>query len=256
MRKSRAPRPRDRVFIIPDVHTPYHDEQALECALRALEGWRPTKVVVLGDFVDFACVSTYVKDPRRVAPLAVEIAAANAALDRIDAACKRAGCRDKTFLLGNHEVRLELYIMRSAPELVGHVQSVEHMLSLHRRPGWTVVPYKRAVQIGHMRLSHDFGRAGVNAARQAVLDVGESAVFGHTHRLSVHYQGTVAGRRLVGATLGWLGDPEAIDYRHQDLVRRDSQHGFGVAHVLDGGLFWLQAIPIVEGRAVVDGTLY
>ena len=105
-------------------------------------------------------------------------------------------------------------------------------------------------------MTHDVGRAGANAARQSLLDVGENIAFGHTHRIQVVYQGTVAGRRLVGATLGWLGDADAIDYRHRDSVRRDSAHGFGVAHMRADGVFWLQAVPIIEGACVVDGVEY
>jgi hypothetical protein len=122
--------------------------------------------------------------------------------------------------------------------------------------GWQTIDYKRSLRIGKMLLTHDVGRAGVHAARQSLLDVGDNIVFGHTHRMQVVYQGQTTGDRHVGATLGWLGDPEAIDYRHADMVKRDWQHGFGVAHILDSGAFWLQAIPIVNGLAVVDGVVY
>jgi predicted phosphodiesterase len=240
-----------RILLMPDLHAPALDEAAFSCFLDVLARWKPDVLVCLGDFIDLACVSTYAKDPRTTASLQDEIEGARKARARVD---KAAGKATKVFLMGNHEARLESYLIRQAPEVIGFV-SVRELLQLHAN-GWKVVDYKSTFQLGHLRMSHDYGRAGVNAARQSCVDVGESVAFGHTHRLQVHYQGTQAGARHVGASLGWLGDPEAVDYRHRDLVRRDWQHGFGVVHMLKDKRFWLQAVPIVGGQCVVDGVVY
>jgi predicted phosphodiesterase len=250
------PEPTTRLFIIPDVHTPYHHVGAWRTTLSALRGFRPDFVVQLGDFSSFDSVSSHPQDPTLVLPLDKEIAGSNAALDELDLACRDAGTpRNQRWLLeGNHETRVTRYVQKLAPELRPFIDWRD-MLHLDRR-GWQTIDYKRSLRIGKMLLTHDVGRAGVHAARQSLLDVGDNIVFGHTHRMQVVYQGQTTGDRHVGATLGWLGDPEAIDYRHADMVKRDWQHGFGVAHILDSGAFWLQAIPIVNGLAVVDGVVY
>lgn len=243
-----------RVFLFPDLHAPYHDHKAFACALAVIRGGGYDTVVVLGDFGDFAAVSSYPKDPSRLLPFDREVVGVNAALDLLDAACRVGKVKHKLFLEGNHETRLARYVLAMAPELRTFVDWKD-MLHLDKRR-WTCTPYKASIQIGDLRLSHDFGRAGVNAARESVRDMGHSVAFGHTHRLQVHYQGLLNGKRHVGATLGWLGDPEAIDYRHKDAIRRDSVHGFGVVSVLPSGLFWLQAVPIVKNLAIVDGVVY
>lgn len=242
-----------RMLICPDVHAPYHDHAAWSCFLEVANMWRPDVCVVLGDFADFAAVSSHPKVPGRLLPFATEVEYANDALDELDAALGRQ-CATKEFLQGNHEDRLSRYVAKQAPDLNEFVDW-RGVLQLDRR-GWRVTPYKTSIAYGRLRLTHDVGRAGVQAARQSRMDTGHSLVFGHTHQLQVSYGGTVAGDRHVGATLGWLGDPEAIDYRHRDMVRREWQHGFGVAHFLADGTFWLQAIPIVRGRCVVDGKVY
>jgi hypothetical protein len=139
--------------------------------------------------------------------------------------------------------------------LHGVVKSWDELLRLKER-GWNVTPYKESIQIGELRITHDVGRAGVNSARASLMDTGANILFGHTHRLIVHYQGQLWGNPHVGITGGWLGDPMAIDYRHRDSVCRDSIHGFVAIHMLDNGIFWAQAIPIINGQAVVDGKVY
>jgi hypothetical protein len=247
-----------RALLFPDLHAPYHDERAFSCALAAVKIWRPEVVIVLGDFADFYKVSSFNLDPRRKLSFADEIRIARKCRARLDAACKTAGCRDKRFLQGNHEVRLDTYLSKRAPEMVEVLdeQGVDWqgLLQLDQS-GWAVTPYKRSIQLGKLRISHDVGRAGVYSARQSQLDMGCSVAFGHTHRLAAHYQGTIDGPRHVGLTCGWLGDPEFIDYNHRDRVQRDSIHGFCTVHVLPDGEFWANLIPIIDGRCIVDGQL-
>ncbi len=245
-----------KLLALPDVHVPYHHHPSWACALDVARRWRPDGCVQLGDFSSFDSVSAYPIDPKRILPYPDEVAGSNAALDELDAALKAGGCvrENKWILEGNHETRLSRYIAAHAPVLAGAIDW-QHELRLDQR-GWKTLPYKESLAFGELRISHDFGRAGVNAARQSLLDVGTNVLFGHTHRGQVVYQGQQSGKRHVGCTAGWLGDPEAIDYRHRDLVRRDSQHGLAVLHFLASGEFWLQFVPIVGGRCVIDGVIY
>lgn len=242
-----------KLLICPDLHAPYHHLPSWRCFLRVAAGWKPDGCIILGDFGDFCEVSSHPKDPKRRQPFTQELAGVNRALDQLDAALG-LDCWG-VYLQGNHETRLERFVADKAPVLDGVVRPWDELLYLHER-GWRVVPYKQSYQIGELRVTHDVGRAGVNAARQSLLDCGTNIIFGHTHRLISHYQGQLYGNPHVGITSGWLGDPTAIDYRHRDSVCRDSIHGFSVVHMLDNGVFWAQAVPVINGRAVVDGVLY
>jgi predicted phosphodiesterase len=241
-------------LLLPDLHAPYEDKRAWSCFLDVVRRWKPDVFICLGDFGDCAAISAHPKDPKRVLPFREEIKGIRAARRRLEDALDAAGCSQRHMIQGNHDTRISRFVNERAPELVDLVQDWTEAYGLGE--DWNVTPYKESLQIGHLRMTHDVGRAGANAARQTLADVGENIAFGHTHRIQVVYGGTVAGRKLVGATLGWLGDPEAIDYRHRDSVRRDSTHGFGAFHMLADGCFWLNAVPIVEGRCVLDGVLY
>lgn len=252
---SRKPR-LQKLLLMPDLHAPYHSEVAYSCFLGVVAGWGPDTLVNVGDFGDCNAISAHPKDPRKTMPFVEELKGIRAARARLDKACKAGGVKRKIILQGNHDTRIDRYINEKAPEMAGMVDWTDSAAYDLQRNRWEVVPYKESLQIGHLRMTHDVGRAGVNAARQSLLDVGESIAFGHTHRGQVVYQGTVTGRKLVGATIGWLGDPEAIDYRHRDSIRRDSIHGFAVVYMREDGVFWLNFVPIIEGACVVDGIEY
>ena len=243
-----------KIFLMPDLHAPYQHKQAFSCALAAIRGWKPDVFVCLGDFGDCNKISDHPKDPRRVMPFEQELQGIRAARRQLEDALDHAGCRERHMLQGNHDTRIDRYMAKNAPDMVGLVQPWTEAYGLGEE--WIVTPYKESLQIGHLRMSHDYGRHGAHAARQSLLDVGENIAFGHTHRVQILYMGTVAGRKLVGATLGWLGDPDAIDYRHRDSVRRDSMHAFGTAYMRPDGAFWLNPVPIIDGACVLDGVEY
>ncbi len=240
----------ERVLILPDCHHPYVDHLAWNTFLRVAKVWKPKTLIILGDFVDFYQVSQFPKDPGRKMGFSGEIEAARVALNQLSA----LRVPRVVYCEGNHETRLARYVAARSPELHGLID-VKSLLDVRKR-GWEWVPYGHYSSVGKLHFMHDAGHAGVAAARQSVASFGGCIIFGHTHRAASHYESTVNGDRHCGFTMGWLGDPEAIDYRHRARVIRESQHGFGIAHVeLSTGLGWVSFVPILGGRAVVDGKM-
>lgn len=87
---------KDTVVVFPDIHFPYHDEKALNCALQVLEYVKPSAFLLLGDFVEGESVSHWQWAKKKRPPLEYqlpaikeEIVLANEGLDRIDEACKK-----------------------------------------------------------------------------------------------------------------------------------------------------------------------
>lgn len=239
-----------RILICPDVHIPYQDPVAWECFLCVAEQWKPDTLVFLGDVVDLYQVSAHPKDPTRRITFQEEIAATNQELGRVGA----LKVPEVIYCEGNHETRLQRMLIAQAPQLVGMVD-VRDLLQVDRR-GWTWVPYGTHHRIGKLHFTHDIGHCGVYAARQSSMAFGHNIIFGHTHRAGAHYESTVNGDRHVAWMMGWLGDPTAIDYQHRAKVTRNSQHGFGVAHIDHEGNGWVHFVPIIGGACVVDGVVY
>lgn len=242
-------KPLARVLFVPDVHRPYHDKRAWATMIKAMQLFKPDKIVVMGDFGDCYAASSFVKDPRRKSDLKWESEDCNVGLDELDA----LGASHKIFIAGNHEDRLERYLMASAPALIG-VTSIPELYRLNER-GWYYTPYKRSTRLGKLRLTHDTGTAGINAHRQSVDAFQASVVIGHTHRMEMSFKGNADGKPTVGAMFGWLGDFDQIDYMQAVKARRDWVHGFGIGYEEPNGVIHLQAVPIIEGRCVVAGQL-
>lgn len=244
-----APAELQRILFIPDTHRPYHDKAAWALMLRAAKIFKPDKIVVLGDLADFYSVSSFDKHPKKATDLKDEADDVNVALDELDA----LGAGVKLFIKGNHEDRLERYLCKAAPALIGCV-SVNELFRLAVR-GWQVTEYKRSTRLGKLRLTHDTGTAGINAHRQSVDAFQAPVVIGHTHRMEVSYKGCSDGSPTVGAMFGWLGDFEQIDYLQAIQAKRNWVHGFGIGYQESNGVVHLQAVPIINGVCVIAGQL-
>lgn len=238
-----------RVLVVPDAHHPFADATAWNLLLKIGRHLKPHVIVVLGDFADFYSVSFHGRDPNRVSQLADEVGAVNNALDELD----ELGASRKVFLAGNHEFRLERYLQDKAPALFNTV-NVQELLKLEKR-GWEYVPYKQHAKVGKAFFCHDVGSGGKTAASKAGATFEHSVVIGHCHAMQVSYFGNALDEHHVAASLGWLGDVNATDYMYAMKSRRDWQHGCGVAYMENDGTFHLQAVPFINGKAVVSGQL-
>lgn len=240
-----------RWLIIPDVHAPFHSRGAWRLAMNIGRWLQPDGVVILGDLADCYAVSAHSRDPSRVNRFAEEIATANALLDEVDA----LGARQVVFCLGNHEDRTRRYVFTRAPELAA-MGGIEEWLRLRER-GYLVTPYRHFARIGSLHVTHEHGFAGKFAAFRARESFEGAIAIGHTHRLATMHSGSVTGGLHPGATLGWLGDATtlAVDYTHRIEALRSWTHAVGVAWVHPDGGTHLEAVPFVNRRAVVAGTL-
>jgi hypothetical protein len=242
---------------IPDTHRPYHAPSAVQLMLQAARAafapFAPSRrgIVIMGDYADCYAVSSHSKDPSRRTLLKDELADVAMGLDELDA----LGAHHKIYVEGNHETRISRLIADGAPGLAGLFTLPEH-LRLHER-GWQWVPYKHKARIGKLNVKHDLHRAGMNAHRQAINDIGQRNIaIGHTHRFGLEVQGDVDGGRHIGAVFGWLGDFDEVDYRHRDRALREWVHGFGLVYV-DGatGNTHVQPVVIINDSCVVAGRL-
>lgn len=235
-------------FIIPDVHVPFHDKAAWSLVLKTVRETQPSRIVIMGDFVDCLTVSHFPRGPGRINTLKDEVEAAHLALTDLGDA---AGKAKITFLMGNHEARLEKYLAEKAPELFGLID-MESLLELKKR-GWPLVPYRKHITYGKIAYSHDVGFCGKSAVSQNLDSFGGNIVTGHTHRAGIVYDGTVLGEHRVAMSCGWLGDFGAIDYMHQSKTR-SWQHGVGWCRQDRAGNGWISFAPIIQNRLCIEGT--
>jgi len=249
-RATQEPTSSSLVLLVPDVHVPYEDARAWQLLLAVARSQSWSHVVVLGDFADCYAVSFHDKSPKRTGRIAEELVVVSERLRELEDATKGARL---VYIEGNHEQRLARYIARQAGALHG-MRGLSYPEAVDLS-SWHWVPYHQSYRIADLDLTHDVGRAGVYAVRQSRQAYGSSIAIGHVHRMAVEHERTIDGRHMVGASFGWLGDAEAVDYRHRSLARREWVHGCGVVCVDDRGSAHVAAVPFVDGRAWVAGTL-
>lgn len=242
-------KPPEPILLIPDCHIPNHDEKAWGVMLRAAMLLKPKHIVILGDFADGETLSSHAPTQPGQHDFEQELAIVNKCLDQLDS----LGAENKIYASGNHEFRLDRYLMERAPGLY-HSIKWQNVLNLYGR-GWTWVPYRKSVKLGKLNITHDTGTAGMNAHRASAKAFGGSCVIGHTHRLAYEVTGRFDGTPYLAAMLGWLGDAEkAATYLHE-AKSADWVHGFGVGYLEANGIVHIQPVPIVAGRCIVQGRL-
>lgn len=241
----------EKILFIPDCHIPYHDEKAFNLMIRAAKAFKPDHVIIMGDFADFYSVSSHDKSPDRTNHLDEEISVVTTKLWEV----KKLGAGNNVFIAGNHEDRLTRYLMQKAPELY-RVATIERLLGL-KEAGFKFVSYRQDYRLGKLIMTHDTGKAGYNAHKQALDAYHRSIVIGHTHRMGYMIQGDADGDRHVGCMFGWLGDKAQIDYMHNINATKDWTLGFGIGYMdKKTGFVYLIPVPLVRYTCVVEGKLF
>lgn len=248
-----------KVFILPDTHSPFHVKRFWNLACEAGSYFAPDILVHKGDCFDFNATKQHRKHPKERRDLELleeELEKARSVLpDMLALKAKR-----NIFIQGNHEENFERYIADNCPMLHGvKVNGVplrwDTILGLDPKR-WEIVPYRQHVKIGKIFVTHDEGSSGSNAVRNAQSTFEASVIIGHVHRTEFFVRGNAAGRPHMGACFGWLGDPEKATYMHRIKAQREWSHGFGYGYIDNDGTTFLNPSPIVNGRCMVAGKLF
>lgn len=247
-----------KTLIIPDCHHPSVDTFAWDLVKKVGKSIKPDALVVLGDFGDFASVTSHAKNAeQRNYKLIDELAACNTALRELEELCD-----ERTFIAGNHEDRVARYLNERCPEMVG-LWGTDIATALHLEThGWTYVPYRDYIHANGIYFTHDTGSAGLNAHRSSLTKFNGSVCIGHTHRLAYECRRNIQGDVIQGAMLGWLGDrAKCAGYMHGVSADTDWTLGFGIAYTEDdedtNQNVHIQPIPISgDYTCVVEGKLY
>lgn len=223
--------------------------------MQVLSDLRPSEVVILGDYADFYCVSSHKKDPRVFNLLTEEVEDVHVGLDELDKILPDA---QKVYIEGNHEYRLERYLIDSAPALFG-VTDTEHVLKLAGRPGWKFIPYgpnqSYRVMGSHLVARHEPLATTAKATASKALC---SLVYGHIHTIEESHIVGLDGTNYVTFSVGWLGDIRKDKIFNYVKNHWQWQLGFGLVWIDPATrYFYHQKIHILDNyTCVVNGKKY
>lgn len=261
-----APR---QVALIPDLHAPYHDEEALRavCDLLAVE--QPAQIIFLGDVADNSVLSKHRTHRRFNAMVNETNDAVVANFRRVREACPDAQI---IFLPGNHDARVLYYAQDMAPEFdavrPGRLpeEDAPPEPSLGFRQLW------RLDELGIELVDEDWKLAqfgitpeltarhgyltGNNSERKLLEKHGRSQVHGHDHRGSLTYRTKHDPLDIrVAMSCGTLSEvkPDGLGYEPDP----DWTPGMGWCQVWDDGLFQLSFLPYVKDKLLTPwGAAY
>lgn len=244
------------VVVIPDTHARFHDPYAIELACKIIDCVRPVALVYLGDDVDFAQISRYAKDPRRILEAGLEVRAWQEDVDKAFASAARGVKRYK--LLGNHEKRLYKYYCER-PEIMGFAgMQMDAVIGLDRN--FNVIPNLQIIEneiiwrnkflFKHGDITRKF--AGWSAKAELEKE-GMSGISGHTHR-AASYVRTIRDKSGVWTEGGCLCQltPEYMEHPNwQQAITVIWFNGNGKTDY-----FHVDLIPFAKYQAVAMGNFF
>lgn len=232
-----------RILIMSDMHVPYHDNAAIKAALDYGKQQRVDTIYLNGDIGDFYAVSRHDKDPTR--SLKDEIREIRMMLKHIRGRFPKARI---IYKVGNHEDRMERFLSKNAPVLLGISEfQIPDILKLSEL-GIEYVPSLGLTFMGKLPVYHGHElpqgmSSPVNPARGIWMRTQDSMICGHWHRSSVHTEKIgVHGKVKSCWSLGCLCNMTP-DYAP---VNRWS-HGFAIVHVNDDGTYEVDNKTIIQG---------
>lgn len=192
-----------RCLIIPDCHRPFHSRKAYNLMLEVASHVGINEVVLLGDYADFYAVSRHLKDPRVTQKLEDEVKSVNEGLDELDRLFPQS---KKVYLEGNHENRLERYLVERAPEAFG-VTDIQTLFRIYQRTNWRYIGFDRN-QVYQVLGSELYARHRPLAVNPLTgLQKGfVSLVFGDIHKILEMQAVGLDKKTRIAFCPGWLGD--------------------------------------------------
>ncbi len=239
-------------FGFPDTHGIYADLEAIDCALALSRWYKPKRVILFGDHVDFEGISRFEKPHEAISRMVDDLSAQYKFCGQVRESHPDA---DIFYIPGNHEWRFERFLWK-CPEAAAILKAKE--MDLPKVLGIADFNIKWAEDgyvVGNSKFMWKHGdavrsKSGVSAMVELERN-GMSGASGHTHRLGMYYSTTRMGS-AVWAESGCLCN---LDPPYAKKGQKMNwQQGISLGSVSPGGKgFTVHTVPIVKGRAKILG---
>ena len=236
---------------VPDSHGYLNDWEAANGLLAFIRYYRPVRIFMLGDHVDFAAISRFDKPPTDILRIGEDVEACQKYMALIRESAPNARIE---YLKGNHEARFSRFLWKN--EVAAQILKAKGMdlptfldLGKHNiewiESGAVVVNERLIVKHGHMVRA----RSGYTATGELERN-GVSGVSWHTHRLGQIYKRSRIGLLTwVEGGCTCLYDPDYMEGQVSDW-----QQGLSFGTVsLRGNGFTAHTAPIIKGRVKALG---
>ena len=224
-----------RVLVCSDVHIPYQDNKAVDAFIDHAALTQPDVIVLNGDIIDMFMLSRFTKGEGRN-PLE-EMEMCRKFLQCIRMACPKAKI---FYVIGNHETRLERYVLNKAPELASLIEDVFTIIKVSdfEVRGCASLLVNNSFLFKHGTLLGN--KSGLSAIKEMENSY-MSGASGHTHRLC-KYIARKAGRKFV-----WIETGGLMSMNPEYMVDPNWQQGFAEIEFKNGKLYKTNVYEIENG---------
>lgn len=196
----------NKVGILSDVHLPYHNIDALTCAISYLKKEKIDALLLNGDTMDCHHLSRFTRDPKK-RDFKYELDTLKSFIEVIE---KQLKCKI-FFKVGNHEARYEKFLMEKAHELKGIEEFQFENIIKSRAKGIDMIDSNRYMKLNELNGIHGHEYIGgisapVNVARGLYLRGKVSAFQGHNHSTSEHSETDMNGKITTTWSIGCLSE--------------------------------------------------
>lgn len=189
------------VLVISDSHFPFHDKKAIQTAINYRDNI--DTIILLGDLMDIYQGSHFSKDPS-IAKLTDEI---NICKEFLIYLRSKFPTAQIFYYEGNHEIRINRYVMEHAPMLYGIESVALNSLLELKLQGITFIENGTGIKLAALNLLHGNeagSRGGINIARTMLLKTNDNCVFGNFHKTQESSGKTLDGKEFANWSIGCL----------------------------------------------------
>ena len=194
-----------KLLIASDIHFPFQDDKAVEAFKRYAKKINPEVIVLAGDIIDCYKLSRFTKGEGRN-PYE-EIQECRKFLGELRRTVPQT---DIYYIIGNHETRLENYVLSKAPELASLIEDIFSIIKVEdfNIKGCSELLINDNFVVTHGKLLGN--KAGLSAIKEIEKHY-MSGASGHCHKLA-HFLTRKAGRKFEWYETGCLCDlnPEYV----------------------------------------------
>lgn len=226
-----------RIGVINDIHIPYHSIKPLEISIEYLLKSGVDCLYINGDFMDCRRISSFRSKPTDI-PFSEEIELTKEFISTMRKIFKNIKVK-----FGNHEYRLETYLLKNATELYDlEVLKLKNLLDIKDDE---FVDVYEISKFGHLFILHGheikLNSNVVNIARTMYMKVNSNVLFGHFHTTQTYYQNSLNFEVRGAFSVGCLGElsPEYRPFTNWN-------YGFAIVNLDDNGNFY------VENRIILN----
>lgn len=240
----RLPTSIKKILFLSDLHFPYHNTEAINAAIQEGKKENVDCVYINGDLLDFYQVSHFLKDPRK-ADMFNELELGKEFFGYLRQEFPKANIY---YVPGNHEIRLEKYLMVKAPELLGIPEFRLDVLLNVREHDVVFIPHGSKIYFGKLLVEHGDklrGTGGVSPARTLALKFKRHCISGHWHRTNEAISKVYDSDSFVTYSVGCLCELEP-----EYMPVNDHNHGFAIIEMMKNGDF------MVKNKKIENGKVY